>query len=160
MQQRINIYINKELRKQAKKICMKYSVSLSTLVDVLIMSIMKNLNKTKEISTKVYNEYLYKTDFKDKTSVKPKILDKEGMFRNANKSKIATNCIKLYLYKELYKVMQMETVSRCYSEIDKELTERYDPYAYYNENMRSIVKMIRENPNYIETLKEGKYGSN
>lgn len=148
---RINIYLTKQEREQAKKVSNKYRVCLSTIADKCAYWLLYLLihYSNEETTNKILNEYLQKQG-NYKTSIKQK--DKELLGQTIKKpSKYYSNALKIYLNHDIKKYIDNnEAVNKYYQEIDRTLQTTIDQFWNYNENIRMIRRAVRENPSYFE----------
>lgn len=145
----INIYINKKDRHRILKMKQKYCLSLSTICDQIIFPIWKAID-TQEAMEKFTKTYLYKTDFKEKTSIKPKKTDNFKI-----SPKIYTNAIKMFINNDYSLVIKdKDRINRLRSELDTILNKTFDEYWNFNEISRTQIKFIKENKSYVRKLLE------
>ena len=165
MNKTINIYLDSQYRKQVESLKVKYRLSLTTIVDVITKITFKYFLWSKEDinnATRLYDEYLYPKG--KKTSIKEPKLYKENPYINGTswhkenrKSRFTTNCLMIYLKKEIKNYIKQEDVEKYYNDINKELTTRKDEFWNYNEHIRMQRRMLRENKEYFrKALDENK----
>lgn len=168
MSKTINIYLNTEERKQLDNLKVKYRVSLTTIADVVTKITFKYFLQNEEKLEgndklkKLFKEYLYIKG--RKTSIKePKGYKKEegGQYitgntyaQNVSKSRFVTNCLVIYIKKEIKKHIREELAEHYWNDINKELTNRKDEFWNYNDHIRLQRRMLRENKEYFKKALE------
>lgn len=152
----INIYLNSQERKLVDDLKVKYQLSLTTIVDILVMVTMKVFLMTndKEKVDHLKNEYLYTPG--RKTSIKqPKIFsDKELFAKEQHKSRFATNVIMLYIKKDIKNYVNQEQANKYWNECNSRLTTTKDQFWNYNTHIRMQRRMLRENKEYFKKALE------
>lgn len=154
----INIYLTKQEQKQAKEIQLKYKVSLSTLVDKVCYATYHAIKHYPIKETeKLTNEYIGQGS---KTSVKPRCLldQKEYLYQvfanERNKNIFATNSLKIFLSKSYKQYFDEKGLQEYYQKIDKELTKADDKNWNYNDQLRSMVRLVKNNKEYFKKFIE------
>ena len=171
MSKTINIYLNSQERKLVDDLKVKYRLSLTTIVDVITKHTFKYFlqyayeynNKNEEDLKRLYKEYIYNKG--KKTSIKePQIFKKENggdylvgneYAKGQSKSKFTTNCLIIYLNKDIKNYVKEEEMQKAYwNNINKELTTRKDDWWNYNDHIRYQRRMLRENKEYFKKALE------
>lgn len=154
---RINIYIAKEDRKKLDELKVKYKLSLTTIVDILIYITLDclKLNANKETLTKFTTQTLYVKG--DKTSIKiPRTYKKDKNFDDLDKNKFANNCLNVYIKKEIHLYITNADILNgkygYWNRINEEMQKRNDPRWQYNEKLREQVTIVKQNKDYFKKL--------
>lgn len=144
---KINIYLTDEQKKAIAKKCAWYKVSTSTIVDKCVWRIMSESSDA-EFKNSLMLDFFYKDEGRLKTSVKPKIFS-EALMNCKKPNRLATNCILLWLKKDLKNHIKDEKLcQRIYSLIDDDLNKAYDKFWNYNEQIRNMRRMLKEDKDY------------
>ena len=138
--ERINIYISDRVKKKLCQYCKKHHISFSTLIEIMCMTY-----QFYGIFDKIKETYL--TDYIDKkwqkTSVKPKEPPLLKDYKHEEKSRIYSNLIYLFFEKKTTKYIAEEQDKKAREVINKQVQERYDQYANYNEYLRNTTRALK-----------------
>lgn len=141
---RVNINLTYEDKKELEKLRIEKKLSYSTIANII----------TKWLIGWIHPEgYIYKDLNEKKTSIKP---------RNSYKSQDITNCLKLFLRKDLKKYIlenlegNEKTKLKLYNSLNNkiydEMKDTYDPNWDGNEWHRKVPKILKQNPDYYKKL--------
>lgn len=139
MKTRINIFLNKDDRKKADEIKVKYQLSLTTIVDLLVqittIALLTEENGQEKIKH-LKTEYLHSKGAK--TSIKiPRTFKTDSEWnKDAKLSVYTTNVLKIYLYKEANKYLTKDHAEKYYNECNKRMTQTQDNWWNYNQHLR------------------------
>lgn len=140
----INIYIPKDQRKKIDELKVKYRLSLTTIVDILVFTTWKYL-RGDQIET-LTKTYIYKKGAK--TSVKmPKIFSQLIWNESVKKQRLATNVLMIYLNKDIKKYVADDKVNKYYNDLNNKMTTTVDEFWDYNQFIKKQRRLLRENPN-------------
>ena len=143
----INIYTSKEDRKTIDKLKVKYQLSLTTIIDILLFVTTKYLNE--ESIKDLANKYKYKKS--QKTSIKTPKIYKDLKWENIKENIYATNVLQIYLKKDINKYIEnKETLQKYYNDINNKMTTTNDEFWNYNQHIRMQRRMLRENKEYFK----------
>lgn len=148
----INVFLNKEERKQIDLIKNKYQLSLTTIANILAyetLHLFMQIGKKEQLT----KEYIYKNEKNTKTSIKkPKNSELTiNMVDGKSPSRIYTNAIKLYLKKEINKYCNDAKLKQdYYNKINKKFTTTKDEFYNYNQFIRTQRRYLRENKEYLK----------
>ena len=138
----LNIYLTKEQKQQVDKLKVKYQLSLTTIVDVLVEITWDCLilNCDNELTTRFKEKHIY--PLTQKTSIKmPKYLKNKYL---EHPNRFANNCLQMYLRHEPTIFLKKDVVEgkhQYWNRIEKELTKRTDNWWKYNEYIRYQSRM-------------------
>lgn len=158
----INIYLNKDERKQIDIIKQKYQLSLTTIVDILCFETYHTFIQYAPLKIDTLTEsYLYKVGAK--TSIKkPHVMTDKQIFMNCkHKSRFATNVIKIYLQKDIKNYVESPTgIQEYWNKINSKMTSTKDDWWAYNQHIRYERRSLKENREYyqaeLDKMKNGK----
>lgn len=144
---KINIYLTDEQKKAIAKKCAWYKVSTSTIVDKVVYRFLSEIKEGyDEFRNSLFIDFLYRDTGRKKTSVKPTIFKS---FKFTHPNKLATNCLLVWLKKDLKRFIQDDKkCQRIYSLIDDDLNKAYDKFWNYNEQIRNMRRMLKDDKNY------------
>lgn len=148
----INIYLDKTDRDAIDKLKVKYELSLTTIVDILVFVTTKYLENT-EIYENLQKDYIYNKG--KKTSIKkPKIFNSLN-WENLKECKYCTNVLLLYVRKDIKKyIKDQETLNKYYNLINQKMTTTKDEFWNYNNHIRMQRRMLKENKDYFRKALE------
>ena len=148
----INIYLTPEERKLVDQKMQWYKVSLSTLVDKCVIFFAREINDV-DIKKMLLMDYYYKPKGKIKTSCKPRYFKgMEKCFKHPNR--FATNCLLIWIKKDIKqlsvngKTLEPKKADKIYSLIDNELNKTVDKFWNYNEQIRNMRRMLKDDKDY------------
>ena len=153
---KINVYIAKEDRKIIDQLKVKYHLSLTTIVDILIEITYDclKLNADKETTERFTTSYLYIRG--NKTSIKIPRHYKLDQYENVDKSRFASNCLNVYLKHEINLFITNKDILEgkygYWNRINNEMEKRYDNRWQYNENLRNQVNIVKQNKEYFRKI--------
>lgn len=151
----INIYIRKDKKEQIDKMKLRYQLSLTTIVDILVFETYKLLNDPKDntLINKFKGNYIYlKTA---KTSIKePKVYSMLNM-THREKCIFATNVLECYMRKDFKQYIKDQTkLNKYYCKCDRKMTDTYEENWNYNNFIRMQRRMLRANKDYFRKALE------
>lgn len=143
----VNIYLTKEEKSKLKELQERYKVSYSTIADKVIFYVIQAWPKD---NTEITDKYLYDQDKNKniKTSIKPRIF-KGGLDNIPNKNRVATNCLKMYLKKDIKNYFNQVATQQIYSKVDTELRKTQEIFWNYNQKIRTEMRFLKENKEYL-----------
>lgn len=154
---RINVYIEKDDRKKIDDLKVKYKLSLTTIVDILIEVTYDclKLNCNEDILNKFIKQNLYVQG--NKTSIKmPRSYRKNKEYENVERNKYANNCLNAFIKKDIVKFIQNKDILEgkygYWNRINQEMKKRYDPKWQYNENLRNQITIVKQNKDYFKKI--------
>lgn len=164
----INIYLNKDERKQIDILKQKYQLSLTTIIDILCFETFRIFLHYGQLKLdELTKSYLY--EHKCKTSIKtPKTFKTINNGQGENhywiaikKSRFTTNVIKIYLYKDIKKYIESDVgIQEYWNSINKKFTTTKDEWWAYNQHIRYERRSLKENREYyqaeLDKMKNGK----
>ena len=143
----INIYTSKDQRKEIDKIKVKYQLSLTTIVDILVFTTTKLLKSTEKLE-ELTSKYVYKKG--GKTSIKKPKIFRELKWQNIKENRFATNVLMIYLHKDISKWLEKEDITKYYNMCNEKMTKTTDEFWNYNQHIRMQRRMLRENKEYFK----------
>lgn len=158
----INIYLNKEDRKQMDLIKNKYQLSLTTIVDILCFETYHTFLQYAPLQLDVLTDsYMYSKGAK--TSIKkPHVMSDKEIFKNQkHKSRFATNVLMIYLKKDIKKYVEYPNAAQEYwNRINNKMNNTKDEWWGYNQHIRYERRSLKENREYyqaeLDKMKNGK----
>ena len=139
---KVNIYLTRDQSTQLTAISYKYQVSKSTIAEKVLFYLTKYLlkEKKKEKIELIGNEYIYE-EKGNKTCIKPK-LDPVNNKLYKNSTKPYTNCLVIYLKKDIKKYV--ENTKELNNEINTALQTTKEENWDYNRFIRSMARYERK----------------
>ena len=154
---KLYIYIANEDKKKIDEVKIKYKLSLSAIVDILIYVTLDCLtcNADKEVKEKFTTKHLY--PLINKTSIQmPKRYKKDLNFKNVDKTRFANNCLNAFIKKDIAKYIKNADILNgkygYWNRIHQEMQKTIDPRWNYNENLRNQVMIVKKNKEYFKKI--------
>lgn len=158
MKSKINIYLNKEDRKKVDALKVKYQLSLTTIIDILMLETISIFNKAENneaLLNRLFYDYMYNKG--QKTSITlPRETCEQGILKEIkNKSRLATNVIKIYIEHDIKNyINDAKLIEKYYNECNTKLNKAIDNWWNYNQHLRYQRRMLRENKEYFRKALE------
>ena len=145
----INIYTSKDQRKLIDKLKVKYQLSLTTIVDILVFVTTKYMESNTEKFEELTNKYVYKKG--GKTSIKKPKIFKTLKWNNVKENRFATNVLLIYIKKDIANWLKnKDDVTKYYNLCNEKMTKTEDQFWNYNQHIRMQRRMLRENKEYFK----------
>lgn len=147
---RINIYISHHEKDTLDRKCRYYHISLSTLAEKISCLLIDLSNSNDIINVlKIKREYIDKAN-NYKTSIKPRENGLYTNFLNENcKSIWYSNILKMYANKWTSDYIPYHT-EEFYKRLEQILKETKESFYNYNQQIRSMRRALKQNPEYFE----------
>lgn len=159
-QKKLYVYISSEDKKKIDEVKNKYQLSLSAIVDILILITLQILKMdiNEEMLNKFTKTHMY--PLTNKTSIQmPKNYKKNLNFDEVDKTRFANNCLNAWIKKDITKFIQHKDLLNgkhgYWNQIQNTMQKTYDPRWDYNQNLRKQVRIVKKNKEYFKKILEG-----
>ena len=151
---KINIFLTKDEKSQIETKMRHYHVSMSNIAQkvswAILKAIIQKLTLNEDVKSQILDGYLYPSG-NYKTSIKPQDKDTIEQFTQ-KKSIFYTNCLKIYVNRELKKYFNDDGCQMIQNYINDELQKSKETFYDYNNFCRNSQRYNRENKDYIERM--------